>query len=80
MDICHLYDYEHRAREGAREYAKEHCENIKKVVVNNSGLTIWTEDGNVHNFMGGYRYFSWCRGRTYMLSDGTMMRSGYPIK
>mgnify|MGYP003317913714 CR=1 FL=1 len=48
MDICHLYDYEHQARIGAREYAKENCENIKRAMFNNSILRIWTEDGNVH--------------------------------
>lgn len=80
MDICHLYDYERQARIDAREYAKENCENIKRVIFNNSSLIIWTEDGTVHHFMGGIRYFQWSKGRTYMLSDGTMMRSGYPIK
>lgn len=80
MDICHLYDYEHQARIGAREYSKDYCENIKRVMFNNANLRIWTEDGNVHHFMGCTRYFQWSIGRTYMLSDGTMMHSGYPIK
>lgn len=80
MDICHLFDYERSARIGAREYAEKYCENIKRVMFNNSNLRIWTEDGNVHHFMGGYRYSQWSKGRTYMLSNGTMMHSGYPIK
>lgn len=80
MDICHLYDYEHQARMGAREYAQEHCEEVKRVMFNNANLRIWTEDANVHHFIGVDRYFQWCKGRTYMLSDGTMMHSGYPLK
>lgn len=80
MDICHLYDYEHNAKIHSIEYAEKHRDNIKRVMFNNSSLRIWTEDGNVHHFMGGYRYSQWSKGKTYMLSDGTMMRSGYPIK
>lgn len=80
MDICHLYDYEYQARIDARKYAKEHYEDIKRVVLNNSSLRIWTKDGNTHHFMSGYRYVQWAKGRTYMLSDGTMMHSIYPIK
>lgn len=79
MDICHLYDYENKARIGAREYAKENCENIKRVMFNNSSLRIWTEDGNIHHFMSRLTYSVWSMGRTYMLSDGTMMHSGYPM-
>lgn len=80
MDICHLYDCEHQARMAAREYAQENCENIKRVVFNNSSNKIWTEDGNVHHFIGEARYFQWSKARTYMLSNGTMMHSGYPLK
>ena len=80
MDICHLYDYAHQAGIGAREYARDNCENIKRVMLQPNFNRIWTEDGNIHYFMGGYKYFQWSKGRTYMLSDGTMMHSGYPLK
>ena len=79
MDICHIYDYEIQARKGAKEYTRENCESIKRVVFNALRYTIWTEDGNIHHFMGGERYSQWCKGRTYMLSDGTVMHSDYPI-
>lgn len=80
MDVCHLYDYEHQASIGAREYAKENCKYIKKVMLNNSSLRIWTKDGNIHHFMSSTRYFQWSKGRTYMLDNGTVMHSGYPMK
>lgn len=80
MDICHLYDFERNARIGANEYAGKHLNNIKRVAFNNSSLRIWTEDGNIHHFMSIYRYNQWSKGRTYMLDDGTMMHSDYPIK
>lgn len=79
VDICHLYDYENQARIGAIEYAKENCENIKRVIITNSEKMIWTEDGDIHHFMGGMRYDYWSKGRTYMLNDGTLMHSGMPI-
>lgn len=80
MDICHLYDYEYQAGINANDYVKEHHENIKRVAFHNLDLRIWTDDGNVHHFMGANRYYQWSKGKTYMLSNGTMMHSGYPIK
>lgn len=80
MDICHLYSYEYQARIGAKKYVQENCENIKRAILNNSSLKIWTKDGNVHHFIDRTRYTQWSKGRTYMLNYGTMMYSGYPIK
>lgn len=79
MDVCHVYGYDCKARIGAREYAKENCETIKRVMFNNSILRIWTEDGNVHHFMSEFRYSEWCKGRTYALPDGSILHSGYKI-